>query len=929
MILTTSLSDNLAEKLVTLLIDKARTNPLETAGLEVILPTRRACRTVREAFLRHSLDQSLLLPKLIPLYELDDLSVDIPPALPALERTLLLAKLCAAKSTMTTPDQALKIATSLGTLLDEFYQFETDMNKIADLVPGQDFAEHWNETLVFLNIIRSVWPNILAEKGVIDVVDRRIRLIDAYTRRLQKTGQGKTIIAAGLDGGLPVVRRLLKTIHDRGGLILIDGVDTTLTMSDRDTLPDHHYQHGVTQILKALQQDIVANQPESARESWITEALKPENKTEEWRHSSITPTALHNVHRLDCESTATEAVTIALLLREVLETPGKTAALVTPDRDLARRVILEMERWGVTLDDSAGRPLSQTDVGVYLNLLAQAALGGGKAADMLALLKHPLAADGKYPMSFRLSIKAAEKQARQGKQPFNPDLTTDLQPFFNLFQTNTLTPFHDILTAHIQVAEALATSSDRTGAERLWSDDAGQTALTFLTELRDKADMIGRIEPAFYPEMLSLLMSGLSVRSTYGMHPRLDILGPIEARFYHPDVCIIGGLNEGSFPGIPDIGPWLNRPMRKALNLPSAESKIATNAMDFAHCFCSPEIYLTRALKADGAETIPSRFLSRLEAVLEANQIPWPIESDALAKRLDTPLEKEEIVRPAPCPPVSARPNQLSVTKIELWMRNPYAIYARYILKLFPLDPLENNQKQQIFGSAIHTVLERFITEKIRDKKALMTVAEETFRSAGLDDVDRVFYLPRFEQMADFMLEQDALNGDMIADSHTEQKGAWTFDVAGKPFTLTGIADRIDTLKNGTARIIDYKTGGVPSLKEVAAGYAPQLPLEALILSQNGFPGIPAKPISELSYWKLASKRADCKITDLLKNTPTPDELIHQSFDGVKTLIHAFNQPDTPYEVCPIPGKAPDYNDYDHLSRSAEWIRGNDTEGDA
>ncbi len=936
MIIGGPLSENLSEKLVDFIINEGKSDPLKMAEMQIILPTRRACRTVREAFLKRSETQAMLLPKMMPLYELDDLSVHVPQAISPLERTLLLAKLCHAKSSMGTPDQAFKIALSLGELLDEFYQFETDVSKLSDLVPSGDFSIHWNETLIFLDIIRTVWPQILAEKGMIDEADRRVRIIDAYTNRL-KQDKNTFVIAAGLDSGFPVVQRLLNVIDKRKkGLIWIDGIDTQMGEKEINALPTHHYQNHIRQILSALNKspaDVRISTPGiSSREKWITEAFKPENRTEEWRQSHITEKVLNNITRFDCSSDISEAVMVSLLLRQVLETPKKTAVFVTPDRTLARRVISEMRRWGIVLDDSAGQPLTQTNVGVFLKLSAAAALSNGKPSDILALLKHPLAADGKNPTTFRLEIKAYEKKVRQNKELFQPDIKTNLFDFFSLFQRNVLTPFKELLVAHIQAVEALATSHDRTGSERLWSDDAGQAAFALLTELCEKADLIGDIEPAFYSEILTLLMGSISIRPKYGMHPRLDILGPIEARFHHADVCIIGGLNEGIFPSSPDIGPWLNRTMRATLGLPLPESKVATNASDFAHCFCGQEVYLTRSLKSGGTQTIPSRFLSRLEAVLEAKGIQWPIKGDEIALLLDAPTEKEEVIRPCPKPPVSARPNKLSVTKIELWMRNPYAIYARYILKLFPLDPLESNQKSQVFGSAVHKILERYFTENFKDnnKKRLMVIAIEEFKKAGLNSVDMAFYRPRFEQMANFIIDRQMEGIDDIEQIVAEETGEWTFDVAGKPFTLTGKPDRVDILKNGTVRIVDYKTGGVPSIKEVTAGYAPQLPLEGLIIANNGFKNIPAHPISQMVYWKLAGKTTDCKTQDILggKNALDGATLVAEHLEGVKALIHAFNQEETGYEVCPVAGKSPQYNDYEYLARSAEWSQGDDDTGE-
>ena len=922
MIQTIGFSGDLADQIVKIVLDKTQGDPMAAAGIQVILPTRRACLIVKKAFLRQSRETPLLLPKLLPLYDLDVLNESIPPALSSLERTLLLARLCAKKPSTSTPDGAFKVAIGLGEVLDEFYQFEVKTTDLSVLVQNPVFAEHWNETVTFLDIITKEWPKILTRMGKIDEADRRIRLINAYTDQISQIAT--PIIAAGLDGGLPAVRRLLTAVHQKeNGLVLLEGINPFLSPAEYQTINENHYHYGLKQILTALKQkpwDVPFIGRSSDREHLVIEALKPEQKTEEWQYAKINPSSLNGVTRIDCDTVQDEALTIALLLRGVLETPEKTATLVTPDRDLAKRVIAEMKRWNVTLDDSAGTPVFETEVGVFFRLIAELGATHGDSAELLALLKHPLAADGQNPTDFRKSVRQAEKLARHKQKPFTPSLSADIAPFVSLFNNNISIPFKTLLSEHIRLAEALATSHDRTGPERLWQSEAGQTLFEFLTYLLDQADLMDPIEPSFYPTVLDILVGTLGVRANYGMHPRLDILGPIEARFHHADICILGGLNEGTFPTLPETGPWLNRPMRQTLGLPSPEVKIATLAMDFAHCFCAPTVFLTRAKKADGSETIPSRFLSRLDAVLMGTNIPYSIQTNDWATTLDSPKSQTTVMRPCPRPPVATRPQKLSVTQIETWMRNPYAIYAREILKLKPLKPLSADQKQQVYGSAVHTVLERYTGEKPNhwNVKEMMHLADSVFDEYGMTATDKIFYLPRFEQTARFLCAKQNELADTVKHILLEKDASCTFDVTGGSFTLTGRIDRLDVLKDGTVRILDYKTGTAPGFNEVSAGFAPQLPLEAFLVESGGCKDLNAHPVSELAYWKLASKEADCKTIPLTQKI-SADQLVNQSVDGLKRLIEVFNRPETPYEACPIAGKEPTYNDYEHLSRSAEW----------
>ncbi len=937
MIYTTGLSEDFADKLTAFILEKHRDNPFDMAQTHVILPTKRACLMVREAFLRASQNHSLLLPQMSALYELDNLDENLPAVMPSLNRTLLLARLCAKKPNITGMDKALMIAIGLGELLDEFYQYEADINDLTSLVQEKQFAEHWNETVAFLDIIHTEWPKILAHHSQIDEMDYRIRMIKSYAKKWRENPPEKSIIMAGFDGAIPAVIELASVIHALpNGILFLNGADTSLTTEEFNRLPPIHAQYPLKRLLDGVRlkpSDIKQlNATQTPTEHLMWEMLKPTQETDKWQHvQGIDEKALSHVRRFYCETTDEEARCIALLLRNVLETPEKTAAFVTTDRALARRVALEMKRWGILLDDSAGVPLRQTPVGIYLMLLVKLALNPQDGHAWLALLKHPLSADLSNPAELRYRIKSAEKTARKDNIRFQYQTKVQLDDLFETFKPNTLKPFSELLKMHIQMAERLASSHDRVGFERLWANEAGQTAYTFLTDLMAYADLLGDIETSYYPKVLELLINGLNVRPKYGMHPRLDILGPIEARLHHADVMIVGGLNEGTFPQSPDVGPWLNRPMRQALGLPAPENKIAVAGMDFAMCFCAKEVYLTRSLKTDGAQTIPSRFLSRLEAVLNAAKISWPVLQPTFAKIIDKPSVYETIIRPAPKPPVSCRPNRLSVTKIELWMRDPYAIYARYILKLYKLNDLEAPKKQQLFGNAIHKTLEQFLKEDSHslDLDKLIKLGQKNLMEHGFDEADMAFYLPKFHQIAKWFLNMQSQRIHQIKTSFVEQIGETDIQIDdGTPFTLYGTADRIDLLNDGTVEIIDYKTGTVSTKKEVVSGYAPQLPLEGYIATQGGFKDIGAREISNLSYWKVSGKNDASAITTLMNPQKDESDLIETTYHGVKRLITTFNDENVAYESCPAPEKAPRYNDYEHLSRAKEWQTTEDEENE-
>ncbi len=937
MIYTLNLSDHFTDTIADFILAH-EANPIRIAQTRIILPTKRACRSMKEAFIRKCGNKPLLLPQLTALYEIEDLNEYIPEAISATERLFLLARLCQAKPNINTLDEAIKIAMSLTQILDEFYLHEASLEQLESIVPYRELAIHWNESIEFLDILRKAWPKILKERGKIDAADRRIRLINHLTHQIQSGAITEPIILAGFDGAIPAVNKLIKTLDNKNNnLIFLDGMNNNLDEESWENVHANHYQYAFKQLLKSLKRDSqsipLLSKNEVCHETLIHESLKPAEQIEQWRDIELNINILKNVHRIDCETLNEEALTIATLLREVLETPEKTAALVTTDRNLARRVILEMRRWGVELDDSAGTPLHHTPVGVYLSLLADYGLQAGNGQSTVTLLKHPLAADGLFPSELRTKIRSAEKEARKKNAKLAFPLQTDMSIFLKYFKENIPIAFETLLTEHLKVAELLATSSDRSGTERLWQSDAGEQAYRFLSELKEHASIVGDIIPSRYPETLALLMSGISVRPKFGMHPRLDILGPIEARLSHPDVCIIGGLNEGTFPTQPDTGPWLSRPMRTAAGLPPLESEMGSQCMDFAHCFCAKEVYLTRSMKMDGSQTIPSRFLSRIEAVLNGANIPWKIQKPNLSRLIDKPDVYEKVERPMPIPPKEVRPQKLPVTGIEKLMQNPYGIYAQYILNLKKLPELEKYSESRAFGIAVHAAIEAMLKNNNFNfnSNLLLNEMEAQLKLLNISDSDLELCRPRLKKMAEFVMLHHKEQSEVITKLFTEVNGAIHFElVDGTPFTLTAKADRIDIRPDNTAEIIDYKTGNPPSQTEVTKGIMPQLPLEGLILEQGGFPEIEIKPTDiALTFWKINGKNQGGEIKNIaVKIEENNSDIFQLSFNGLKNLLNAYQNSTKPYESQPNP-KIVKYDEYDHLARIKEWLSEDDADGGA
>ena len=960
-----------AEVLARGIVETVGNTPEALSAVTVLLPTRRACRTLREAFLRLGDGKPMLLPRMTPMGDVDedelalsafeepvsDAALSIPPAIGSLRRQMLLARLIMAIPGEThTPDQALRLAAELARLLDQIHTERLDMADLESLVP-EAYAHHWQITLDFLKVLVEQWPTVLEAEGAIDPADRRNRLLAAQVDFWRKSPPETPVIAAGSTGSIPATADLLGAVArlPRGALVL-PGFDTSLDEKSRAALASTHPQFGMNRLLETIKispaevrswplaQD-TDTQKERAR--LMCETMRPTETGEDWRNAQLDESALKGLLRIDCPTPKEEAGVIALMARQTLEEKGRTAALITPDRNLARRVAAELKRWNIEIDDSAGQPLSKTPTGAFLRLTAHLVADGFTPLDLLATLKHPKAALGFTPAELRRLVRRLEIDVLRGPRPAagleglksalpaGDSALTDLidrlgqaaADFVALTSGQQVDP-RDLVRGHIAFTEALADSNIEKGPERLWTGEDGEQAGQFMGSLLEAFEGLPPITGRHYPDILESLMEVQVVRPRYGGHPRLAIWGLLEARLQSADLIILGGLNEGTWPPETQASPWMSRPMMTAFGLPTPERRIGLTAHDFVQAACAPEVVITRSDRADGAPTVPSRWLMRLDTLLNGAELKSAVPCDRRwlhwLEKLDDAGQTRPMNRPAPKPPLAARPRELSVTQVETWMRDPYALYARKILNLKALDPLDADPDAADYGNLIHNALDAFCRKFPKDLPAdaldqLLGLGRKTFAPLLAKPGVWAFWWPRFERIAQWFIDTETNRRPTLDAVHTEIWGEIALAAKGGPFKIKAKADRIDRLADGGYLIIDYKTGAPPTKKEVAAGYAPQLPLEAAILEAGGFKDIAKGTASQMAYWQLKGSAPAGKIREA---ADAPREVIDTALKGVQGLIDRFDNPDTPYESRPVPEMAPKYSDYEHLARIKEWSAG-------
>lgn len=957
-----SLVDVLAKKFSRIYAD----NPLELANVLFLLPNRRACVSLRDAFVRDNGLKPSILPQIVPIADADEDEIflngsansevlrQLPPAIDNYERLFLFTRLIISKPAEyglpeMTFAQAFALAQDLAKLMDVFYNEQLSFDGLKNLVPEQ-YAVHWQETLNFLQIISKYWPQILQERGLCDMVNRKNALLKAQAEIWQNNKPSGQVVAAGITALFPGLKQLLKTIKNLpNGEIYFYGLDKQLEDEAWEQADESHPQYELKQLLEFLQisrfevKDAVKPH-NAAREKLVSEMMRPALSTLEWRSlsaDSLPSEATENLRLITTEDMGQEASAIAVIMRDTLNTASKTAALVTTDRNLARRVAAELERWQIKIDDSAGKPLHLTPVGIYLRSILEVLEADFSDSSVLALLKSPFIRLNSDLASVRRRVRdyelALRTPAYSGIKKEIPEkllqdvvlLKQTIRPLAELY-ANPQADFTALLQTHLQVAEALSGSKNGGGDKVLWRGDDGRKAAALFSKVLPQLKVLEQIDPKQYAAVLTRLMATETVRPLYGTHPRLKILGPIEARFNQYDVVIVGEVNEGVWPVLPSSDPWMSRPMKKDFGMPLPEKAIGVMAADFCQLMCAPEVYLTRAKRVTGTPMNKSRWLLRLETVLKAYgkeaETLLDYKYTSLARLQDTPAVQDKIVVPAPKPPIESRPRRLSASWLERLICDPYSVFAAKILRLKQLDAPDKDLSFADYGNLIHGILEEFNTKFPQElpsdaREQLINIGLNKFQSAEISAELRAFWWPSFLKTVDWVLAQEAICRPDIKQIYNEVEGQMEFAAPAGPFIAEARADRLNFNKDGSIDIIDYKTGSIRSNKQVHAGYAPQLPIEGLIAASGGFSKngrkIPTGKVNKLSYWRLGNK-----ITEITET----DKVLAQTRENLQKLISAFDFETTPYLARPNPKYVPKYSEYDHLERIKEWATEEDDE---
>ncbi|WP_299650819.1 double-strand break repair protein AddB [uncultured Tateyamaria sp.] len=943
--------------------DRLKDAPPEAwAQVTLLVNTTRMARRLRALF---DEGPARLLPRIRMITQLDDLlpAQPLPPSASPLRRRLELATLIQTlidRQPDLAPDAGpFDLADSLATLMDEMQGEGVSAADIANL-DVSDQSGHWARAQQFIAIAQDY---IDASNSAPDPEARQRATVLQLAEHWAHTPPKDPVIVVGSTGSRGTTLLLMQAVAALPqGAVLLPGFDDHMPADVWDVLAkdqtaEDHPQFRFLRLCHALNlqpADVTSwtgLPPASrARNALVSLALRPAPVTDAWREEgprlTDLSTATANITLVEADTPRAEAIAIAMRLRKATD-DGQKAALITPDRMLTRQVTAALDRWEIVPDDSAGTPLHLSPPGRFLRHMAAVFQSPLDAEALLTLLKHPLAHSGADRNLHQLNTQRLELRMRKDGLPYpDPDglircaakatkQVEEIEPWATWVgdvlcgrEVSEQLPLERWVSLHRTLAETLAQGPNGTDAGELWEKKAGKAARSVMDSLAENAGYGGELSARDYANLVATaLRHGDDVRDRDTPHPDIMIWGTLEARVQGADLVILAGLNDGTWPEPPAPDPWLNRKMRFDAGLLLPERRIGLSAHDFQQAIAAPEVWLTRSIRSDDAETVPSRWVNRLRNLLQGlasqgQKDHWAAMQDrgthwlALTRQLEAAPDVPKATRPAPCPPVSARPRRFTVTEIQTLIRDPYAIYAKHVLRLRALRPLVQTPDALLRGILSHDVMERFVRDTL-DKPGTLTVDAlmEHARHVLTRDVPwpaaRALWLARFSRAAEWLVDTEKVRQTIATPTLFENEAIGKLTLLAIKTELEGRADRIDVDASGAVILYDYKSGSPPT-KDQQKHFDKQLLIEAAMVEEGAFATLGPRPVRAAQFIGMGS-------TPKTEDAPLDIEPPRQVLAELVGLLSAYLEGDKGYTSRRALYEDREARDYDQLARFGEW----------
>ena len=939
----------------------ASSEPEVLANLQVIVNSTRMRHRLTEELIELG---AMLHPRILTLAEVSQLipnSYKPNPSFSLVHKFELMAlvqKLVEAQPDIAAQSSIYALTKSLSDLIDEMQGESVPVEKILNL-DISDLSGHWKRSQLFLNIIKKYLENRQTDPDK----EAWLRNIILSLKSFWAENPPKNpILIAGSSGSRATTRQLIQAIIKLpNGAVVLPGFDFTLPselwgQKEHIGVPEDHPQYRNLKTFFAL------GLPQEKLKKWYLKetsniplqnliglSLRPAPVTDCWLSEGPKLGDVSEITKkmalVEADSIRDESLAIAFRMVSAIK-EEKSLILVSPNRKLTRMVSAYLSTWDIVPDDSAGVPLQLTPSGRFLRLVISLFTGPVTATKFFALLKHPLTHSCEdfrtdhleFVQSLELFFRTADVSIfstenisiwlKEAKNPYAAKWANWICDILNKCKFQGSPNFEKILDKHIGIANALASGpgqNENNNSGGLWKQNNGRHCLKIIEKIKEASPTASSITASRYADVFNSILAEEHVPEINPTHPNLMIWGTLEARAHNAEVLILAGMNEGSWPAPAVIDPWLNRKMRKEAGLLSPERRIGLSAHDYQQSVCSPNVLITRSTKDNEAETVPSRWLNRLLNLLgglSENSGPKAVEEmrGRGTKWLDWANETKEVSlkkpakRPSPKPPKDTRPKRLSVTEIKTLIRDPYAIYAKHILKLKPLRPLHESADPLLRGIIIHKIFEQFVENWQQDfseldqKNLLLDLTRKQLAEKVASPTAQLFWFSRVEKIADWFVSEEENRRNLCKPIALEKKGKIVIPSLG--FDLTAQVDRVDINQNGEAVIYDYKTGAVPN-KNVQLHFDKQLFLLSLIVENGGFSDIAPLSVANASFIDLSNKKAVL--------APFDQESLETHRRKFHLLIERYLNPDQGFTARRAMFRIEDNSDYDGISRFGEW----------
>lgn len=896
--------------------------------VRIFLPNQRSCRELRQMFLQDSVQ---FLPQIKAINEIsfedffeflpqNDVKEIIDEALKiktisGLDNLLFLSDEIKKTSLFgENLDEAQTLATAihLKNLFEEIEREEITLEKINE-IDDSELSQHRQITLDFLKRFHIRLKNSLIKKDLVLSSSYQNFLSEKFSEILQKYGSKTPIVIAGSTGSVPSSRRLIKAIaNQKNGYVILHSFDPTQNFD-----AENHPQFFLNQLIHSL--EITAKNVKTIADSkfiissesthkLISQLMLPAEKTYEWQRISIEN--CNNFRFIEAKDEISESKIIAEILSAELNKnyfSTKKLAVVTNNEKLATLLKSRLKEMSLPFNDSRNLGVKSSKLANFILLLLQLIENDFESSTLLSVMQNPLCyIENKEDFLIRFENEILRQdRLNKGLEGISAKLLySDLKIIFDDFYQKIsplLSPKDKKISRYVTIVKTVI--SDLAGqkfVDILSHDPANEELSEFFNALEKKHDFI--INPTKSRAVFELLFSQISFFEKSDATSPIQILSTLEARLLNFDLMIVASLNEGDFPQI-EGDNWLGRKIRKDLGIDKTLKKIGQNAYDFCNYLSNKEVILTRSLTNNGAPSSPSPFLLKLQTLLKKLKTDFVIENNFNTEEVFDGIKTK---RPQPKPAIDLRPKKLAITDIAKLISDPYSIYAKRILRLRQLQEIDFEPGYAEFGSFVHKALEEFIKNPLSFDEAIKN-SQKIFDDFFLSQEAKLLWWPKFENIfGKFFAKEQELK---FIRNLTEQE----VQMVCEEILLNGKIDRIAFDADQSAIIFDYKTGSIPSKKEVFSGTQPQLTLAALMLVESGF----ANEIKSLNYWKLSFSGED-DLNEISKNCEEIKILIAAAKSGLARLLKYFSTENNGYIAAP---NLENYyeNEYSHLARIKEW----------